>query len=572
MKKSLLFKLFALVAAMMCALGASAAEAYANYTPSNLKLTFYYDNLRSTRTGTIYFLNTANQSPGWGNISSDLLSVVFDSSFADARPTSTCFWFYGMNHLKAISGLAYLNTSEVTDMSSMFAYCNTMASLDLSHFNTANVTDMRGMFSGFSSGQSSSLDLSSFNTSNVTNMSGMFQGCSDLVTIYVGSHWTTTPVTSSSGMFTGCTSLVGGQGTTYDANHVDAAYAHIDGGTAAPGYFTADPNAVLEAYACYTADNTTLTFYYDILRSTRTGTTYDLNTGSNDPGWYTDGTCSSVTQVVFDASFARARPRSAYRWFYNMRNLQAITGMKEYLNTEEMTSMYGMFYYCKSLTSLDLSNFNTEKVTSMQSMFMYCSGLTTLDLSSFNTEKVTNMQYMFGFSSGFTSLNLSSFNPKKVSNMYGLFYQCSNLATIYVGSDWNTESVSTYGSKFLFKNCTSLVGGMGTTYDADHEDVTYAHIDGGPTNPGYFTNINTLEAYACYTADNMTLTFYYDSQRSSRPGTTYDLNDENRSPDWATTINSSVTQVVFDPSFAYARPISTIFWFIVCQIYRPLWA
>ena len=31
------------------------------------------------------------------------------------------------------------------------------------------------------------------------------------------------------------------------------------------------------------------------------------------------------------------------------------------------------------------------------------------------------------------------------------------------------------------------MGGQGTTYDPSHIDKTYAHIDGGPSNPGYFT-------------------------------------------------------------------------------------
>ena len=39
-------------------------------------------------------------------------------------------------------------------------------------------------------------------------------------------------------MFLDCISIVGGQGTTYDENHVDAARAHIDGGPDNPGYFT----------------------------------------------------------------------------------------------------------------------------------------------------------------------------------------------------------------------------------------------------------------------------------------------------------------------------------------------
>ena len=48
---------------MMCALGASAAEAYACYTSSNTTLTFYYDNQRSSRTGTTYDLNTGTTVP-----------------------------------------------------------------------------------------------------------------------------------------------------------------------------------------------------------------------------------------------------------------------------------------------------------------------------------------------------------------------------------------------------------------------------------------------------------------------------------------------------------------------------
>ena len=62
--------------------------------------------------------------------------------------------------------------------------------------------------------------------------------------------------------------------------------------------------AAAEAYACYTSSNTTLTFYYDNLRSSRSGTTYDLNTGDDWPGWRRDGNNASVTRVVFDSSFA----------------------------------------------------------------------------------------------------------------------------------------------------------------------------------------------------------------------------------------------------------------------------
>ena len=267
-------------------------------------------------------------------------------------------------------------------------------------------------------------------------------------------------------------------------------------------------------YACYTPDNTTLTFYCDNQRRLRLGTTYNLNTGNNWPGWYEDDTYKSVTQVVFDASFADVRPTSTHCWFYNMKKLQAITGM-EYLNTSQVTNMTVMFYGCSGLTSLDLSNFNTSQVTNMTFMFYRCSGLTSLNLSNFNTSQVTKFVCMFYGCSGLTSLDLSNFNTSQatdfgsmfwdcsgltrldlsnfntsqVTNMSLMFSYCDKLRTIYVGSDWTTDAVtdSEY-SKDMFENCTSLVGGQGTTYDANHVDKEYAHIDGGPSNPGYFTS------------------------------------------------------------------------------------
>ena len=460
MSKKLLFRLFALVACLMSALGASAAEAYACYTPEDTTLTFYYDNYRISRTGTTYDMNTGNNYPSWVIDSTyrSVTKVVFDSSFADARPTTTRAWFYGMQILESIEGIEYLNTSEVTNMRDMFLNCANLTSIDLSHFNTSQVTTMCDMFASCSS--LTSLDVSTFNTANVTDMNSMFDLCksltrldlssfdtsrvhdmswmfygnSNLRTIYVGNGWSTAALWSSSYasyMFKECTSLVGGMGTAYNDIYTGMTRAHIDGGSSNPGYFT-DINGP-EAYACYTTENTTLTFYYDKERSSRPGTIYDLNTSINDPGWDTDGTKSYVTNVVFDPSFADFPPRTTFKWFYEMGNLQTITGLS-YLNTSEVIYMGSMFYGCNKLTSLDLSSFNTSKVTRMGSMF-------------------------FG---------------------------CSNLQTIYAGNGWSTASVSI--STSMFYGCTNLVGGQGTTYDASNpRDKTYARIDGGPDNPGYFT-------------------------------------------------------------------------------------
>ena len=142
-----------------------------------------------------------------------------------------------MQNLQSITGISYLNTSKVTNMSYMFASCGSLTSLDVSSFNTNNVTSMEGMFA--SCGSLTSIDVSNFNTANVNYMLYMFASCESLTTIYAGSGWSTTNVINSLAMFYDCTSLVGGMGTTYDENYVDATRAHIDGGPSNPGYFTA---------------------------------------------------------------------------------------------------------------------------------------------------------------------------------------------------------------------------------------------------------------------------------------------------------------------------------------------
>ena len=587
--------LMMLLLMMLTSMATRAAEAYACYTPSNTTLTFYYDNLRATRTGTTYDLNTGDNDVSWylDGSNYDVTRVVFDPSFNSARPTNTCNWFCNMTGLQSITGLNYLNTSEVahmtsmfaqciqltnldvsnfntanvtdmcamfsncagltnldvsgfntanvTDMSYMFNNCNSLTSLDVSNFNTANVTDMYAMFwkcsgltnldvSGFNTVnvtdmaymfneclQLSSLDLSDFNTGKVGKMQYMFHKCRMLSTIYVGDEWSTATVNSSENMFQNCTSLVGGKGTTYDPNYTDVAYAHIDGGPSDPGYFT-DINAPTgpEAYAVYTSDNTTLTFYYDTERDTRVGTTFDMPAENSQPGWCDDVINAAVTQVVFDDSFADARLTTTNYMFYYMYQLTTITGIENLntssvtsmhsmfegcsnlrnidlsgFNTENVTNMGAMFFSCNRLTSIDVSHFNTENVTSMYAMFTGCRGLASLDLSNLNTANVIDMSFMFTGCNQLSSLDLSNFSTGKVRSMQFLFQNCTKLSTIYAGEAWSTTTVNS--SENMFQNCTSLVGGKGTTYDANHIDKAYAHIDGGPSDPGYFTAMQVIQ-------------------------------------------------------------------------------
>ena len=172
--------------------------------------------------------------------------------------------------------------------------------------------------------------------------------------------------------------------------------------------------------------------------------------------------------------------------FYGCRGLTSLnlTGW----NTSKVMTMIAMFAGCTSLTSLDLSGFNTASVIDMNTMFNGCVSLTSLDLSGWNTASLGNTQYMFSGCTGLTSLDISGWNTANVWYMNQMFSGCRGLRTIYAGRGWTTENVYDEWGEGMFTGCTSLVGGMGTAYDANHTGKTYARIDGGADNPGYFTS------------------------------------------------------------------------------------
>ena len=382
---------------------------YAEFDNATGTLTFGYKGVKPEEA---YDLNVETNSPGWYALCENIEKVVFDASFANAKPTSCYAWFQDCQNLTDIEGIEYFNTEKVTNMNSMFS-------------NSLAIT---------------SLDLSNFNTAKVENMASMFNGCSALTTIYASKNFVTDQVTNGDDMFSGCTNLKGV--IEYAANKVNKDYANY-----ATGYFT--PEGGFPGFAVFDEDTGTLTFKWDT--SIPQGA-YALNEGYNYPEWYWKR--HGIQKVVFDASFANARPTSCYCWFRWCSKLTNIEGIG-YLNTEKVTNMRNMFVDYQNLSSLDLSNFNTAKVEDMQSMFAGCQNLSSLDLSSFNTAKVEDMASMF---SG-----------------------CSALTTIYAGDKFVTTNVLN-GSN-MFNNCTSLKGAI-IEYDASKTDHTYANY-----KTGYFTKL-----------------------------------------------------------------------------------
>ena len=195
---------------------------YAEFNEGTGALTFRRGLSKPERA---YALNLEASEPGWLTHKDEIKKVVFDASFANARPTSCCSWFWYCTNLATIEGIENLNTENVTNMGVMFCRCQNLSSLDLTNFNTGNVTNMYGMFSNCQN--LSSLDLTSFNTANVTNMAYMFDGCSTLTTIYASEKFVTDQVNGGD-MFNECRSL-----KDYSFSKRDSKYANYK-----TGYFS----------------------------------------------------------------------------------------------------------------------------------------------------------------------------------------------------------------------------------------------------------------------------------------------------------------------------------------------
>ena len=319
---AMLFALFSFLLATPLSAQAQTREAYVAQSEDQTTLTFYYDALRSTRTGTTWGIEETKSVildgtfPAWAGTSQEedttTARVVFDASFRDFRPTTTAKWFYDCNALKQIEGLEYLNTSEVKDMSRMFWGCSALTSLDLKHFNTQNVTNMSSMFA--KCWALTSLDLKNFNTQNVTDMSLMFSRCVALTSLDL-KDFNTQNVTDMSSMFFNCSELTSLNLKNFNTQNV----------TDMKAMFT----------NCISL------------------TSLDLKNFN--------------TQNVTDMSWM----------FYNCTALTSLD--LQHFNTQNVTDMSSMFYNCTALTSLDLQHFNTKKVTDMYEMFSGCAALTTIN-------------------------------------------------------------------------------------------------------------------------------------------------------------------------------------------------
>jgi len=459
---------------------------------------------------------------------------TFDTQYA----TDMSYMFYDCNKLESLTGMTrfdtssattmnrmfagcykldlsfldgvdqiYFNTSNVTDMASMFYDCRSAVNINMSVFRAEKVTDMSSMFAECL--ELKSIDFTSFNPCKTLNMYRMFYNCKKLTTMTGMTSFDTSAVTDMNRMFAGCAlldfSFFAGANSFVTSNVVDMtsmfygckAVEVLDLSrfntkkVTAMGYMFGACSNLKTIYASdnFSVASATVHSYMfsgctnlvggngTKFSSSYTNKTYARIDKSGQKGYFTE----FVDCVLFSGKeFNKIiKGGSNYNTLDNMITKiifkkvsqtpvggvlvgDAVFATGIGTSTITISSIFDiyaaedssyMFCTMQSLKSVDFSNFNTSKVTNLSSMFGYCLNLTSLDLSSFDTPKVTNLSSMFQQCLNLTSLDLSSFDTSKVTDMSDMFFGCSGLKSLDLSS-FDTSNVKSL--EWMFYNCLSL--------------------------------------------------------------------------------------------------------------------
>ncbi len=370
--------------------------------------------------------------------------------------------FTGQSSLNTCTSLENLiltnvNTSEVTDMGSMFVVLSSpkLTNLDLSDFDTTNVVNMSSMFGGSYNLQT--IDLSSFDTSNVTNISSMFGGCAKLTTLDL-SGFNTEMISNVTNLFENASGLT----------ELNLSGWNLSGLTSAPNMFKNNTSlkTLNMTNVIFPPDSTDL--FSGNLTSLNNLILDGVNTSNTTKMFEMFKDCTSITNLDL-SNFDTSHVSNIALMFKNMTSLQSLD-LSNWVFNDSLTASFSLVTSLGNTSSeveiplktIILKNVNTANVTTVKSMFSSLHSLESLDLSDFDTDNLVNMDGMIFGSSKLQSLNLSNWNFNKVtvgfggsSNAFGPGAP-SSLQTIIL-NNVKTDEVTDMTNLFLgLKNLQSL--------------------------------------------------------------------------------------------------------------------
>ena len=308
--------------------------------------------------------------------------------------------FGSFENVITINNLNLLDTSNVTNMNSMFSSNQNLTFLDVSNWDTSNVTNMTNMFGNASSlttldlndwdirnvwvmhnmfanaSSLTTLDLNGWDTRRVEVMSRMFEGTINLTSLGIN-EWNTSSVRDMSSMFRGATSL-----TSLDLNNWD---------------------------------------------------TVNVTNMSN----MFEGAINLTSLGINDWNTSNVRDMSSM--FASVNSLTTLN--LNSWNTGNVTNMSSMFESARSLSSLGVNNWNVTGVANMSRMFANASSLTAFDAFWLTGPVATNMSMMFAGATSLTRVTMpgSPLDMQFLPNVNGMFSNTPSLREINFPGSFLTQ-------------------------------------------------------------------------------------------------------------------------------------
>lgn len=143
-----------------------------------------------------------------------------------------------------------------------------------------------------------------------------------------------------------------------------------------------------------------------------------------------------------------------YTIWYSYLTYELLQKILSYNTTSNVTSMFGMFYYCNALTTIPL--LDTSSVTETYGMFEHCHYLTTTP--QINTNKVTDMRSMYAYCYRLTNIDITKMST---SNNSYFAYNCNSLTKLVIR---NMPTIPTLETN-AFGNCYHFTGKIDSKYN-----------------------------------------------------------------------------------------------------------
>ena len=321
-------------------------------------------------------------------------------------------FFAGFGELTNIEGATTFNTTNSTNLSTMFTLCSKLTNYTpIANWNTSNNTSLAYAF--YSSKISDLTSISNWDVSKVTSMEHTFQQASQITTLEGLRNWDTSSLVNISYMF-------------YLAN----------------GITTTEP---IKNWDTSKVENCEGTFLQ-----------MSALTTINLSGWNT----GNVTTME--------------NMFGSSASINSLEGISNF-DTSNVTTMKSMFYGVTGVTTTaPIKDWNVTKVQTLESTFGGMTNLATADLSGWVTTSLTNMDYTFN-QSGVSVIDISNFDTRNVTSFASCFWGSDNLSTIYIGANWST-SANTGSPNYVFPNESTLPNfSTSNGYpDIDYRHLTWA--------------------------------------------------------------------------------------------------